>query len=131
MFNLAFQRGNTQRELTSYQGVGSDIYIYIQYIYIYKVVENRNTQVKHKYLECVLKYSPWVNVLSYFPALLDVITITSLVQLTLFSGSQGRSQRLDPTAEERFTLKRIKESSKGIFQLQFLHPHLPAPRSKV
>ncbi len=35
---------------------------------IYKVVWNANTQVKYKYIKIALKYSTWVNGLSYFGA---------------------------------------------------------------
>lgn len=31
----------------------------------YKVAENGNAEVQYKYLEMLLKYSSWVNVLSY------------------------------------------------------------------
>ncbi len=37
--------------------------------YKYKVALNGNIQVKYKYLKVVLKYSTWVNVLSYIPPL--------------------------------------------------------------
>ena len=34
-------------------------------------MENGNTQVKYTYLKNILKYNIWVNILSYFPSLLN------------------------------------------------------------
>ena len=39
----------------------------------YTVAENGNTQVKNKYLKIVLRYTTWVNVLSYIPPQLNTL----------------------------------------------------------